>query len=478
MSIDRSGRARSVDEQQVDNERVAATEGWQMVATHADPNRSASRYATRAREAYRRLLADIHGGVLDVLILWEPSRGSRKVSEWVELIEAAEAQHVLIHVTSHGRTYDPASPRDRRSLLEDAVDSEFESGKTSTRMKRSTAASAEAGRPFGDVPFGYKREYALGSRSPVRQVPDEDTAPIVREIVARVLAGEGLYRISVDLNKRGVPTPQMTRDARSGHEGPRGGWNNPKIRRLLLSPTIAGWRVHRGEIHRVAEWEPLVSAADHAAVVAYLTDPTRRTQRGTAPKHLLSGIAECGVCGAWLRRTVNRGHSSYGCAGRSNLNDGHVVRRAAPLEAYVTRYVVDSLSHPMFLEKVAQRRASATGTSKAALAEVRHIQGQIDEYEAAAPRSGVAAASFARVIGDLYDRLEAAKAKVPAIRALPKAVTEAAGPHAARVWDEHADDIVWQRDVVRALVRVKVHRRTTPHGTHAFDYASIDLIDR
>jgi len=38
--------------------------------------------------------------------------------------------------TTHGRTYDPANPRDRRMLQEDAVDSEYETAKLSMRAKR------------------------------------------------------------------------------------------------------------------------------------------------------------------------------------------------------------------------------------------------------------------------------------------------------------------------------------------------------
>ncbi|MBQ3358480.1 MAG: hypothetical protein IJG47_06210 [Microbacterium sp.] len=53
---------------------------------------------------------------------------------------------VRIWVTTHNRLYDPTNARDRRSLLEDAVDAEYESDKTSERRKRSAKAAAEAGR--------------------------------------------------------------------------------------------------------------------------------------------------------------------------------------------------------------------------------------------------------------------------------------------------------------------------------------------
>lgn len=476
VSLDRSGRARSVDEQQVDNERAAKEHGWDIVASYADPNRSASRYATKARENYLRLLEDIDKGKFDVLILWEPSRGSRKVSEWVELIEVAELRKVDIHVTSHARTYHPANPRDRRSLLEDAVDSEFESGKVSTRVKRATAASAEAGRPFGSIPYGFRREYEPGSSSPVRQVPDEETAPIVREIVARVLAGDALHGIAVDFNRRGVPTPQQIRDRRRGRTGvKRGGWNNPKLRKLLSSPTMAGWRVHQGQVHGPAGWEPLVSAADHAAALAIINDPGRRTQRGTAAKYLLSGIAECGVCGAWMRRFPNRGFQSYGCAGLNATNDGHVVRRAAPMDAMVTLHVTERLRDPGLLEALARARERADESLTQAGQEIAHLQAQIAQYTERAVQGTVPAELFETVIGGLHERLTAAQSRLVVAQVVPQVVLDLAGPDAAQRWA--LKDVTEQRQVVRALVRVVVHRSNQRRGVRGFDESSVEIVD-
>ena len=44
-----------------------------------------------------------------ILMIWESSRGSRRVGEWVKLIELCEQRAVSIHVVTHHRTYDPAA---------------------------------------------------------------------------------------------------------------------------------------------------------------------------------------------------------------------------------------------------------------------------------------------------------------------------------------------------------------------------------
>lgn len=480
MSLDRSGRARSVDEQDAENLAAAQGLGAELVATYADPNVSASRFTRKARADYERLVGDIEAGRLDILILWESSRGSRRVSEWVALLEVCEAHGVRIYVTSHHRLYDPAVPRDRRSLLEDAVDSDYESGKTSTRVRRSRASSAAAGRPVGSIPYGYRREYAPGSASPLRQVPDPETGPVVQEIVARVLDGEGLHRIAVDLNRRGVPTPQMVRDRRTGTvpERPRGGWNNPKLRKLLSSPTMAGWRVHHGERFGKADWEPLVSTADHAAAWALVNAPERRTQRGTVPKYLLSGIAECGVCSGWLRRFPNRGHQSYGCAGINNTNDGHVVRLADPLDALVVTATVEALRNPELLALAARQDAASAQGVEAATLELKRLKSQLAEYESQAVTVGPAAASFARVVVGLHAEIEVATERLAAVHTLPRAVIDAAGPNADSTWREHRDDIVWQRLMVRSLLRVQVFRSRNPRGRQVFDGETVTITPR
>ncbi|NGO80573.1 recombinase family protein [Streptomyces sp. YC504] len=86
------------------------------------------------------------------------------------LIELCEERGVKVYVATHGRAYDPADPRDRRSLLEDALDSEHESAKISARTLRGLDANVRDGKPHGICPFGYDREYEIrqGKRVPVR----------------------------------------------------------------------------------------------------------------------------------------------------------------------------------------------------------------------------------------------------------------------------------------------------------------------
>ena len=184
VSLDRSGRARSIEEQHDDNQAAAEARGVTLGKPYQDKSVSASRYSSKIRDGFGQLLVDLEKGrfAADELWVWESSRGSRKVGEWVTLIELCEQRRIKIHVVTHGRTYDPGNSRDRRSLLEDAVDSEYESGKISVRLKRAAAANAAAGKPHGRAPYGYRRRYDERTRKMIAQEPDPIEAPVIREL--------------------------------------------------------------------------------------------------------------------------------------------------------------------------------------------------------------------------------------------------------------------------------------------------------
>ncbi|HUY51821.1 MAG TPA: recombinase family protein [Streptosporangiaceae bacterium] len=111
-------RARSVEQQNEANAGAAELNGWAVTETYRDPGLSASRFAGarggRNRLDYRRALADVKAGRIDVLVLWESSSGDRELESWAHLLNACRARGVKVHVTQHGRTYDLRNARDWR----------------------------------------------------------------------------------------------------------------------------------------------------------------------------------------------------------------------------------------------------------------------------------------------------------------------------------------------------------------------------
>jgi site-specific DNA recombinase len=267
VSQDRSGRARSISEQHGDNVRAGETLGFTLAGDpYEDVSISASRYGRKTRDDFLRLLADLESGRFgaDLLVLWESSRGSRKVSEWARLVELCEAAGVRVAVTTHSRIYDCANARDRRTLLEDAVDAAFQSDKRSDAIRRAAAATAARGEPHGVCPFGYARRYDERTRRLIAQEPEPAEAKVVRELFTRLRAGHSLRSISRDWKARGVTT-------RAGQP-----FDSRQLRDMALRPAYGGLRTHQptgGKRDKTsldgateAVWPPLVPMEDFYAV--------------------------------------------------------------------------------------------------------------------------------------------------------------------------------------------------------------------
>jgi site-specific DNA recombinase len=88
--------------------------GWILSEdSYWDESISASRYFRGVRGGFDALIADLEQDRFgaQVLMIWESSRGSRRVGEWVRLLELCEQRAVLIFVAAHGRCYEPGNGR-------------------------------------------------------------------------------------------------------------------------------------------------------------------------------------------------------------------------------------------------------------------------------------------------------------------------------------------------------------------------------
>lgn len=313
---------RSIPEQHDDNVRASGREGFTLGEPYKDQG-SASRYAVKARDDFDRLADDLENGRFgaDVLQLWESSRGSRKVGEWVTLIELCEERRVQIYVTTHARLYDPANPRDRRSLLEDAVDSEYETAKISSRTRRGISANVANGRPHGTCPFGFKRDYTVvrGGLKPVRQYPHPEEAPLVAELFERILAGDSFRAVERDWSERGL----------TGRRGKP--FTGATLRDMVTGVHYIGLRTHKGETVK-ANWDGLVSEETFYAVQALVSDPKRMTKAAGGVRNALTAVLRCDTCGGPLavRHRVRKGRqmpSAYECkVGHIRVSKGDVDR--------------------------------------------------------------------------------------------------------------------------------------------------------
>jgi hypothetical protein len=284
---------------------------------------------------------------LDVVILWDPSRGDRTLSSWVGFLDRCREHRIRIHATAHQRTYDPNRPRDYRSLAEDGVDAAYAADKISTDVRRGKTASAIIGRPQGPVIYGYRRLYDPVTKLYDREVEHPDQAPIVRRIFTDTIDGKPVSTIARELQIAGIPTPS----------GAAARWRYMNVARILTQRRYAphpdqpdqGVAVYLGGEY-VGTWPPLVDQPTWERVQQLLgvDDPQTRAARRWSPpgalRHLLSGSirllsAPCRSPLSGRPAIVGHQAASYGC-----MADGCVCVPRAEADEYVTRLVVARLS--------------------------------------------------------------------------------------------------------------------------------------
>jgi len=404
VSADKSGRGASVAQQHADNERAASRAAWLLLAPYSEPEAvSASRYSRKAREAFGQLLEDIDSGAFaaNVLIMWEASRGSRRTGEWVDLVDVCAAHGVRIHVTSHQRTYEPTNARDRRTLLEDAVDSEYESAKLSARVARALAANAAAGRPHGHIPYGFRRVYDDRTGALIRQEADPQTAPNVAELFTRVRAGDSLRSIERDWSARGI----VNKSARP--------FGAAHLRSLLDVRAYVGDRVH-GDAVYPGDWEPLVSRDVWQAVRSILSAPGRRTNRPGRGKYAVSMLARCGVCEGPMigDAKVDGKHRTvpvYKC------RNTHVMVSMPALDEYVRQTVVGFLVDPALRDRLTA--ASSDGDQlRTARDAVAKIRGELNDLYERGAGGGISPAGVAAVEPGILARLRSAQSALDGLQ--------------------------------------------------------------
>lgn len=480
VSADPAGNRVSVASQDEENRAFCARQHWEVVGTITDNDRSASRFAVREREGYARVRATLAGttslGRIDVLVAWESSRAQRDLADYVTLRDLCVTYDVLF--AYKGRVYDMRQGDDRFATGIDALVDEREAERIRERTLRGHRTSVAQGKPRGFAPYGYRREYDLATGRLLRQVPDPPTAAVVAELVRRLLGGATLYELAKDLNARGEPTPRQQHDRRRDRDVARPGWSSSQIRHLLSKPSLMGIRTHHGLPTGDATWEPIVDPADWARVQALLADPQRAAAaRGVEVAHLMSGIAECGVCGGWLRPLTNRGRPTYVCGGVvPTAERGHVSCPRPALDELVTETVLAFAERGDILTRlVADERDGGDETAAAAAREAATLQARLDAFIASAADGGVTPQALAMLEARLRPQIEDARRRaVP--RSAPPVLAALTGADVRAAWAGGLD-LTGRRQVIRHLMRVIV-RRAPVRGAQRFDPSRVQIVWR
>lgn len=312
----RSDDADNIPQQVARGIEQAERWGWTVVAAGEDARAfiddGISAYKKDAvRPSWNDLVVRCLAGDIDVIIARDSDRLSRNWDDYAKLVRSGAKVSFLAE--GNGEPLDPDDTEGAiRAMMSRSYSKKISQNQRLAEDRRIARGQAPRGgnRHFGyhsgrccpadgcrelDVSrHGVRREKREGEwvvvgdcgcdGSCIPHTVHDDEAATVHELAGRWLAGERMRALARDLNERGITTTR-------GNP-----WTHINLKKMLLSPRLAGIRVHErdGEVreHRGA-WEPVIGRDLHARLI---NADGGSTGRRAPERYPLTGLLVCGLC--------------------------------------------------------------------------------------------------------------------------------------------------------------------------------------
>lgn len=293
-------RDESIEGQLRECKEIAKKHGLMVIHEYIDKRLSGT---NDERPDFQRMLRDADRGLFDVVITWKNDRFARNRYDSAIYKQRLKRNGIKI---IYAKEHIPEGPEGiiLESMLEGMA--EYYSANLSQNIRRGQRENAIEGKFIGGtIPLGYKLD------AEKHYIIDPETAPIVREIFERYVAGDTVTDICKDLNARGYRTSRK-RD-----------FNRSSLHRIFSNEKYIG--VYRYEdiknnaIPRIITDE-LFNAANIRAIK---NKKSRRTKSATKVEYMLTGKIFCGHCGepmggSWGTSKSGTRYNYYLCNGARN----------------------------------------------------------------------------------------------------------------------------------------------------------------
>ncbi|MBL8693184.1 MAG: recombinase family protein [Planctomycetes bacterium] len=281
-------------------------EGWLALPGRFDDGGYSG--ATTERPAFKRLVAEITAGNVDIVAVYKIDRLSRSLADFTRLM-ALFAEHGVAFV-SVTQQFSTTTAVGRMTLNLLATFAEFERETIVERTRDKVRAARCRGMwTGGHTPLGY--DLVDGAL-----VVNAQEAERARAIFALYLETGTLSGTCAALRQRGWEAKRWIN--REGKETGGGHFDIPQLRRLLTNPVYRGLISSVGALHR-GQHEAILGEPLWARVQARLTQNAGHRQRAThepwnAP---LTGLLRCRRCDRAMSHTYARRHGKayryYAC---------------------------------------------------------------------------------------------------------------------------------------------------------------------
>lgn len=418
---------RSADDQiRICRER-ADKENWPVIAVFQDEATSgAAGISDHQRPGLSALLRLVECGGVDQVLAESTDRVSRHVADAHTIRERIEFAGARLFTLFDGAVTPMIG------LIKGFTDAQFRSDLAS-RSRRGHTANIGRGRATGGTAYGYRIANKLDERggliAGLRDI-DGDRAAIVRRIFRDYASGLSPRAIATALNAEGIPPPRggaiWQTSTILGHNktgfgilrnrvylgklvyGRSKAAVNPITRRKLMRPNSDPSGIIEHDVPELRIIDDALWQSVHSRIEANKGVPADRQRR---PKHLLSGLGECGVCGGpWIKtNSANWGCSRYrlgnACSNNRNISTRQFERRVlANLKA-------NMLTPDAVAAYVSEYRRDFASQSAALKRDRARVERQLAEVTRKLQRMVDAFASGGSEFVEIRDMLSAAKAE-------------------------------------------------------------------
>ena len=322
-------------------------------------DRDRSGYTFEQREGYQAMRRELMAHRLDILVIKDFSRFSRRNSRG--LVELEDLRDAGARIISIGDGIDFPNDDDWLKIQFQFLINEMPVTDTSKKVKSVIRRRQEDGRWICAAPYGY----IVNKKQQFEVVPVE--ADIVRRIYRLYIDGWGYKKIANSLTDEGIPTPRMAERERKIAEGEdyrrsvKSAWSIATVQGILdndfyigtlrqgkyTRAKINGRDILRDEVEQIVienHHQPIMDYRTFAAVRALREKRAKYNYRGVKiNENVYSGFLECGDCGAPMfalsRRDLRPAYTcgTYHRRGTAGCTTHHI--RVDKLDELVKLYV-------------------------------------------------------------------------------------------------------------------------------------------
>lgn len=324
-------RDESIEQQVAECRVFAKSSGLTVVDVYAD---AAISGRSDRRPQFQRLRRDAGKGLFDTIIAYKSSRIARNMLN--ALTFEVEMTKLGINVVYAKEEFGNTAAG-RFALRTMMSVNQFYSENLGEDIRRTQADNARQCKANGPAPYGYK------SGADGRFEIDEPAASIVREIYARVAAGETNSSIMQDFNARHIHT-------RSGKP-----WKRHSFQGILGNERYLG--IYIFDDVRVPGGMPQI--VDEELYREAMIMSKGRKNKNPAAEYQLTGKLYCGECGELMTGMCGTGKAGttyryYACAGRragTGCKKEHVPQSA--IESAVARALMSQIMSDEIIDQIA-----------------------------------------------------------------------------------------------------------------------------